>query len=40
MNSHLVQIAWLLCWPAIIFVSYKLSFWLIKKWEAKNSVNE
>lgn len=30
------EILWLLSWPVLIYVSYKLSVWTVKYWEKKN----
>jgi hypothetical protein len=29
------QILWLLTWPALIFISYRMVLWALKKFEAK-----
>lgn len=33
--KYLSEILWLLSWPVLIYVSYKLSVWAIKYWEKK-----
>jgi len=33
MNTYLVQVIWLLMWPIIIFVSYKIVLFMINKFE-------
>ncbi|MGE0076856.1 MAG: hypothetical protein AB7S48_03255 [Bacteroidales bacterium] len=33
--KYISEILWLLSWPVLIYVSYKLSVWAIKYWEKK-----
>lgn len=33
MNVYLVQILWLLCWPALAIVSYQISKLMVKRFE-------
>lgn len=34
--KYINEILWLLSWPVLIYVSYKLSVWAVKFWEKKN----
>jgi hypothetical protein len=33
--KYLHEILWLASWPVVIWVAYKLSFWAIRRYEAK-----
>ncbi len=35
--SYLPEIIWLLMWPILIFVSYKIASWTLKFWEEKHA---
>lgn len=31
--DYLIQVLWLLTWPLMIFISYKLVIFALKKWD-------
>ncbi len=33
--KYLHEILWLVSWPVIIWVTFRVSFWVIKRYEAK-----
>lgn len=33
--KYISEILWLLSWPVLMYVSYRLSVWAIKLWEKK-----
>ncbi len=35
MMKYISEILWLLSWPVLMYISYKLSVWAIKLWEKK-----
>lgn len=38
--KYLSEILWLLSWPVFIFLTYRLVFWVIKRYEASKPVAE
>lgn len=37
--KYLPQIITFMLWPILIYVSYKVSFWAMRKYEEKNNTN-
>lgn len=35
MMKYISEILWLLSWPVLMYVSYRLTVWAIKHWEKK-----
>lgn len=33
--KYITEIAWLLSWPVLIYVSYRLAAWAVGRWEKK-----